>query len=117
MRNTVKIIASVVLALAASRGSPLSHSEVDSYRLYLAERGDIPWQSLSPEEQDALKRHRGKWNGYSSERQQHMREGAQRYMDLPPEKRRAVDEQRRHYQQMSPEERMRLREKYRRNRE
>jgi hypothetical protein len=91
-----------------------AQAQVDSYRLYLAQRGDIPWQSLSPEEQDALRRYRNQWDGYSSERQQEMRRGAQRYLELPPQKRREVERQRQEYQQMSPEERKRLREEYKR---
>lgn len=87
-------------------------AQVDGYRLYLAERGDIPWQSLSPQEQDALRRYRNQWNNYSSERQQEMRRGAQRYLDLPPQKRREVEQQRQEYQQMTPEQRRRLREEY-----
>jgi Protein of unknown function (DUF3106) len=87
-------------------------AHVDSYRLYLAERGDIPWQSLSPQEQEALRRYRNQWDGYSSARQQEMRRGAQRYLELPPTKRREVEQQRQKYEQMTPEERRRLREEY-----
>ena len=100
------------LLLAAFPG----HAEVDSYRLYLAARGDIPWQSLSPEEQQALRRHRGNWDNYSKERQQDMRSGARRYLELPADKRRAVDQQRHKYQNMSPRERQRLREEYQQQR-
>jgi hypothetical protein len=109
--------ATALLALAMLLGSASGYADIDPYRLYLAERGEIPWNSLSREEQEALKRHRGEWDGYSGERQRHMREGAQRYLDLPPEKRREVDEQRKHYQQLSPQERERLREEYRRKRD
>ena len=91
-----------------------SRADVDPYRLYLAQRGDIPWQSLSPEEQEALQRYRNQWDGYSGKRQQEMRRGAQRYMELPPQKRREVEQQRNHYQQLTPEERRRLREEYQR---
>ena len=93
-------------------------AQVDPYRLYLAQRGDIPWESLSPEEQQALKRYRGDWDDYSGDRQQRLRQGAQRYMDLPPDKRRQVEQQRREYEQLSPQERERLRKEYqRRNRQ
>lgn len=102
----------LVLLLA---GAP-AQADIDPYRLYLAERGDIPWESLSPEEQQALKRYRGQWEGYSSERQQRLRQGAQRYMDLPPDKRREVEQQRREYEQLSPQERERLRKEYQRRR-
>ncbi len=96
-------------------GAP-AHADIDPYRLYLAQRGDIPWDALSPEEQQALKRYRGQWNEYSGERQQRLRDGAQRYMDLPPDKRRQVEQQRREYEQLSPKERERLRKEYQRRR-
>ena len=105
------------LALILSLTSAAGHAGIDPYRLYLAQRGDIPWQSLSREEQDALRRHQRSWDDYSTDRQQRMREGAQRYLELPPDKRREVEDQRREYQKMSPEERRRLREEYRRKRD
>jgi len=106
-----------LLALALVCTAPLSHADVDPYRLYLAERGEIPWQSLSPEEQDALKQHRRQWDSYSGERQERMRQGAQRYLDLPPDKQREVERRRREYEQLPSEERRRLREEYKRHRD
>jgi hypothetical protein len=91
-----------------------AHADIDRYRLYLAQRGDIPWQSLSQEEQEALQRYRNQWDSYDGKRQQEMRRGAQRYMELPPQKRREVEQQRNQYQQLTPEERRRLREEYQR---
>lgn len=98
--------------------SGVAHAADDryDYRLYLAERGDIPWQSLSPDEQDALRDYRGDWNEYSGDRQQRIRDGTQRYLELPPEKRRKVEQNRRKYQELSPQERERLRKEYQRNR-
>jgi hypothetical protein len=110
--GTILRLLALVLMLS---GAP-AQADIDPYRLYLAERGDIPWESLSPEEQQALKRYRGQWDGYSSERQQRLRQGAQRYMDLPPDKRREVEQQRREYEQLSPQERERLRKEYQRRR-
>ena len=110
--GTILRLLALVLMLA---GAP-AQADIDPYRLYLAERGDIPWESLSREEQQALKRYRGQWEGYSSERQQRLRQGAQRYMDLPPDKRREVEQQRREYEQLSPQERERLRKEYQRRR-
>jgi hypothetical protein len=110
--GTILRLLALVLMLS---GAP-AQADIDPYRLYLAERGDIPWESLSPEEQQALKRYRGQWDGYSTERQQRLRQGAQRYMDLPPDKRREVEQQRREYEQLSPQERERLRKEYQRRR-
>ena len=103
-----------LLVLCVALGVGPVEAQVDPYRLYLAQRGDIPWESLSPEEQQALKRDRRDWNDYSGDRQQRLRQGAQRYMDLPPDKRRQVEEQRREYEQLSPRERERLRKEYQR---
>jgi len=114
MKPFARFITAGLLSLTLLLASRPGQAAVDPYRLYLAERGDIPWESLSPDEQAALRRHRGKWDSYSSERQKSMRQGTQRYLQLSPEKRREVEQQRRHYEQLSPEERRRLREKYRR---
>ncbi len=112
MKQFAHHISPVLLSLTLLLASQAGRADVDPYRLYLAERGDISWQSLSPEEQNALRNHRGEWDNYSSKRQQNMRQGTQRYLNLPPEKRRELEQQRRHYEQLSPEERRRLREKY-----
>lgn len=105
-----------LLALVFLLAGTPAQADVDPYRLYLAQRGDIPWNSLSPDEQQALKRYRGQWDEYSGERQQRLRDGAQRYLDLPPDKRREVERQRREYEQLSPAERERLRKEYQRRR-
>lgn len=110
-----KSLAALCLALACL-GAADARAAVDGYRIYLAQRGDIPWQSLSPEEQAVLQRYRGQWNNYSGSRQREMRNGAQRYLQLPPQKRREVEQQQRQYRDMSPEERKRLRDEYQRDR-
>ena len=116
MRAHLKPLTSILFTLTLSlSGLPL-HAGVDAQRLYLAARGEIPWQSLSPEEQRALQRHRGNWGDYDHERQKDMRKGAQRYLELPPDKRREVEQQRRKYEQLSPQERQRLRKEYQRQR-
>lgn len=110
-----KILHAIAIGLI-TLASASAHAELDRYRLYLAARGEIPWQSLSPQEQEALRRYRNQWDGYSGERQEDMRRGAQRYLELPPQKRREVEQQRQQYEQMSPEQRRRLREQYQRER-
>ncbi len=89
-------------------------ADIDPQRLYLAANGQIPWQSLSPEEQDALREYRREWDRYEPARQQRIREGARRFQSLPPEKRREIRRKREEYERLSPEERRRLREEYRR---
>ena len=113
-RAHLKRLTSTLFTLMLSLSSVPAHADVDARRLYLAARGDIPWQSLSPEEQRALQRHRGDWQDYGSERQQGMRRGAQRYLELPPDKRHKVEQQRRKYEKLSPQERQRLRKEYQR---
>lgn len=111
-----RVAGALVLALAALLYCTASaaQGQLDPYRLYLAERGAIPWNSLSREERQALERHRGEWDDYSTDRQERMRKGAKRYLSLPPDKRREVERQRHEYQQLSPQERERLREEYKR---
>lgn len=116
MRAHLKPLTSTLLTLTLSLSAVPLHAGVDAQRLYLAARGEIPWQSLSPEEQRALQRHRGNWGDYDHERQKDMRKGAQRYLELPPDKRREVEQQRRKYEQLSPQERQRLRKEYQRQR-
>jgi len=72
---------SALFTLSLSLSSLTAHADIDAHRLQLAARGDMPWQSLNPEEQRALQRHRGNWDDYDQERQQDMRRGAQRYLD------------------------------------
>jgi TRAP-type C4-dicarboxylate transport system substrate-binding protein len=91
-----------------------AQATINPERLYLAANGHIPWQSLSDEEQDALREYRGHWNEYDTNRQHRMREGARRYQQLPPEKRRKIKQKHHEYEQLSPQERHRLREEYRR---
>ena len=108
-------LATIGIGLIALLGAH-AQAELDSARLYLAQRGEIPWQSLSPEEQDALRGHRKQWDSYSGQRQKNMQHGARRYLELPPKKRHEVEVQRRQYEKMTPEERRRLREEYQRER-
>ncbi len=109
-RNTA-IVAAILGALLL--GSTAS-AAIDPQRLYLAANGQIPWQSLSREEQEALQKYRRSWDSYDSERQQRIREGARRFQSLPPDKRRQIRQKRQEYERLSPEERRRLREEYQR---
>ncbi|VAW77077.1 hypothetical protein MNBD_GAMMA15-1066 [hydrothermal vent metagenome] len=81
---------------------------------YLAENEQVPWQSLSHEEQKALREYRGRWHNYDSDRQQRMRDGARRFHQLPAEKRHKVEQKHHEYERLSPQERHRLRKEYQR---
>lgn len=72
----------------------------------------IPWQDLSRDEQDVLRKHRADWSRLNPGQQRKMRQGARQYLELPPEKRRAVERKHSQYEKMSPREREQLREKY-----
>jgi len=76
-------------------------------------RDGIPWEALSQDEQNTLRKHRDNWTTIKPGDQQKLRQGARRYLNLPLEKRQAVKRKHHQYEKMSPEERRRLREKYR----
>lgn len=88
--------------------------QLDDRRLQLAAEGAIPWQSLSPEEQNALKEYRGRWNQYNTDKQFRLRDGAQRWQTLSPDEKKRIREKRRQYRNLSPEEQKRLRDEYQR---
>jgi hypothetical protein len=88
----------------------------NSERMLQIARGDIPWQSLSPEEKTELKGYRGDWKNYDADKQNRIRDGAKRYMRLPPERKEKIKQQRKHYRNLPPAEQKRLRDEYQRNR-
>ena len=104
------------LSLALFLGALLlvgtAQAAIDPQRLFLAANGHIPWQSLSEEEQEALRDYRGRWNDFDTDRQQRIREGARRYRQLPPDQRRKIEQKHHEYEQLSPQERRRLRKEY-----
>lgn len=53
----------------------------------MAVAGDIPWSSLSTDEQQTLSRARDKWDQLSTERQQRLLDGAHRWQNMSPEQR------------------------------
>ncbi len=110
MRNTRNTGLAIILGAVMFSGA--ATAAIDPGRIYLAARGQIPWQSLSDEEKAALRDYRGHWNDYGPDRQQRIREGARRFQRLPPEKRHEIEKKRREYEQLSPQERRRLREEY-----
>jgi len=72
----------------------------------------IPWNSLSKDEQAVLRKHQRDWSDMDGQEQERLRKGARKYLDLPQNKREAVERKRDQYRQMSPDERERLRRKY-----
>ena len=72
----------------------------------------IPWNSLSKDEQALLRKHQRDWSDMDGQEQERLRKGARKYLDLPQNKREAVERKRDQYRQMSPDERDRLRRKY-----
>lgn len=49
--------------------------------------GDIPWSSLSPDQQRILSRAHDRWDQLPTERQQRLLRGAQRWQAMTPEQR------------------------------
>lgn len=49
--------------------------------------GDIPWSSLSPDEQRILSRARDGWDRLPTERQRRLLDGAHRWQDMTPRQR------------------------------
>lgn len=72
----------------------------------------IPWNTLSAEEQDILKKHRRNWTGYPSSEQNRLRDGARHYLKLSPNERDKVQRKQKQYREMTPAERKQLRDKY-----
>lgn len=52
-----------------------------------ARAGDIPWSSLSADEQRVLSRARDGWEQMSTERQRRLINGAHRWQDMTPQQR------------------------------
>jgi hypothetical protein len=110
-RATLTLAATLLLSAVSTSALAL-----DDRQLYLIAKGDIPWQSLSPDEQNALEDYRIRWNDYDTDKQNRIREGAHRYLSMPPEKRRELNRQRDRYERLSPEEKRRLKKQYQRDR-
>ncbi len=100
-------------ALVAAPAAALSFGQAHNPVQMLASNGGIPWDALSGQEQDLLKKHRRNWSGYSSKEQEKLRRGARRYLELSPGERKTVKQKRKQYEKLSPQERKRLREEYR----
>ena len=83
LNNFLKALAGLLLLGCTESSFAL---QPGSERMLLIAKGDVPWQSLSPEEQRELKGYRGNWKNYDTEKQNRIRDGAKRYMHLPPER-------------------------------
>jgi hypothetical protein len=113
--HTIAVL--LITALVSAPAVALSpHRGYDPVPM-LADKGGIPWDALSEQEQELLAKHRRSWSGYSSQEQDKLRRGARRYLELSPGKRDTVKQKHRQYEEMSPQERKRLREKYRRQKQ
>ena len=53
----------------------------------IAQAGDIPWSSLSADEQRILSRAHGNWDQLPTERQQRLLNGAHRWQEMNPQQR------------------------------
>ena len=105
---TTGVVLFPTMAISAESGRPPALSP-----FMLVDAG-IPWNALSPEEQDILKKHRRNWTGYPENEQYRLRDGARRYMSLSPNERDRLERKQKQYREMTPAERKKLRDKYHR---
>lgn len=77
-----------------------------------AQAGDIPWSSLSAEEQRTLSRARDNWDQLPTGRQQRLLEGARRWQHMNPQQR---EQARDRWQERREDKRDRFRERQDRN--
>ena len=88
----------------ARKKSPSSETVVDPER----NRGN--YQSLSPGEQDKLKRKRMEWEALPPEKQKVLRQRMKRLKELPPEDRELFRQRFNQWKRLPPEERQRIRQ-------
>ena len=75
--------------------------------------GDIPWNSLSPQEQQTLQRLQGRWDQLPTQRQQKLRAGAKRWSTLEPAQKEKLRQRREWFRSLPPDERERLKQRWR----
>jgi hypothetical protein len=75
--------------------------------------GDIPWSSLSPDQQRILSRARDRWDQMPTQRQQRLLRGAQRWQAMSPEQREHARERWRERHQRGREYRQRWHREHR----
>lgn len=73
----------------------------------------VDWESLSPQQQEALAPMRDDWRELPPNRQERLRRGAERWNNLPLEQRNRLQERMHRYDDMRPEEKDRIRERMR----
>ena len=99
----------IIFILVTTGATPLS---ADSGPPFILLEAGIPWNTLSPEEQDILKKHHRNWTGYPTSEQNRLRVGARHYLNLSPNERDKVKRKQNQYREMTPAERKQLRDKY-----
>lgn len=73
----------------------------------------VDWESLSPQQQEALAPMRDDWRELPPNRQERLRRGAERWNSLPPEQRNRLQDKMHRYEEMSPDDKDRIRERMR----
>lgn len=71
----------------------------------------LPWDSLSPQEQQTLKRFHNRWEKLPPERQHRLQKGADRWSKLTPGQRRRVRRKFRRWKKLPPEQRQAIRDR------
>jgi len=82
-----------------------------------ADNEGVPWNSLSRQEQQTLKRFHERWDQLPLERQHRLQKGAERWSKMTPEQRQRVRKKFQRWKKLPPEQRQATRERFRKFRQ
>ncbi|MCC2640159.1 MAG: uncharacterized protein K0S45_572 [Nitrospira sp.] len=82
-----------------------------------ADPAGVPWNRLSPGEQQLLQRFSDRWEQFPPRRQERLRNGARKWGTMTPEERREAKQRFKQWRTLPPEEQQQLRERFRRFRQ
>src|SRR6185295_694169 len=97
-RPTTSWLATCVAALLASTAAGSARAD-----------DGVPWQQLSPEQQQTLQQFKEQWDQLPADRQRQLVEGAERWKSLSPVEREQTKERLQRWQSLEPEDRERMR--------
>ncbi|MDH4104878.1 MAG: DUF3106 domain-containing protein, partial [Gammaproteobacteria bacterium] len=73
-----------LLALGGALIAPAAHASEGKGKNAAAATAGVPWEQLTPAQQQVLEPYRGRWNQLPPERQQMMLRGAERWQQMTP---------------------------------
>jgi hypothetical protein len=104
-RAGVRSLAAVLLLAAAAPVFPQTATTGEAPR-------NVPWTSLSTDQQKVLSRFEKEWEGLSPQRQQTLSRGSDRWLKMSPEQRKGARTRFQRWQEMSPDDRRVLRQRF-----